>query len=235
MHAIRRFICVCGLILCVGLAFGQSIKGEVVDRDSHQPMKGVSITNIHTSLDVTTGDNGAFNIAATRDQLLEFSKPGYKPARVRIPKGYVPSYFRIILERGFVKAEELLASNNRYDYRADSLRYRELYKHELDFEKLSAVGTISHPFSALSKKNREIWRFQADYDAFEKEKYIDRTFNAGLVTKITGLQGDSLTRYMVRYRPDYDELRNMIDYTFFNYIKRTVHSYRNPNMPRTSQ
>ncbi len=216
-------------------AIAQAIRGEVIDKDSKRPITGVSIENVYTALGVTTNDDGGFVIAANKDQLLEFSKPGYKTTNVRIPKGYVPSYFKIILEHGFVKVEDMIASDNRYNNKRDSLRYRELYKHELDFEKLSAIGSIAHPFSALSKRNREIWRFQADYDQFEQEKYIDNTFSAAVVSKFTGLSGDSLKYYMARYRPSYEELRNMNDYSFFTYIKKTAHSYRYPNKPRGAQ
>ena len=213
----------------------QSIKGEVVDKDSRHAMADVAVENMYTSFSVTTNADGGFLIAATADQLLEFRKIGYKPARVRIPKGYIPPYFKIIMEHGFVKPAEMIASSNRYDYRRDSLRYRDIYKHELDFEKLSAFGSIAHPFSALSKRNREIWRFQQEYEEGEQEKYIDRTFNANLIAKFTGLTGDSLRQYMVRFRPGYDQLRSMNDYTFYTFIKKTTHIYRTPNHSRGAQ
>jgi hypothetical protein len=234
MHHLARFLILL-LAFAGGQTFAQTIRGEVIDKESKKPVTGVSIENVYTALSVNTGDDGGFIIAASKDQLLEFSKPGYKTTKVRIPKGYVPSYFKIVLEHGFVKVEDMLASDNRYNYKRDSLRYHELYKHELDFEKLSAVGSIAHPFSALSKRNREIWKFQADYDQFEQEKYVDNTFNPAIVNRVTGLTGDSLKRYMVRFRPEYEELRNMTDYSFFTYIKKTVHMYRHPNMPRGAQ
>ena len=236
MRSIARYFILFLLIASGNTAIAQTIKGEVFDKENNKPIAGVTIENVYTNLNVTTGADGSFIIAASKDQLIQFSKPGYKSAKVRIPMGYMPSYFKISLEHGFVKTEEMLANDNRYNYKKDSLRYRELYKHELDFEKLSAVGSIAHPFSALSKRNREIWRFQADYDQFEQEKYIDNTFNAALITKFTGLTGDSLRVYLAQYRPAYQELRNMTDYTFFTYIKKTAKTYRHPaNKGRGSQ
>lgn len=230
----KSFLLVTLIVTSISVS-AQTIRGEVLDKETNQPIRGVTIENVYTALDVTTNDEGGFIIAASKDQLLDFSKPGYKAAKVRIPKGYAPSYYKIVLEHGFIHAEELLATENRYNYKKDSLRYHELYKHELDFEKLSAVGSIAHPFSALSKRNREIWKFQEDYDYFEQEKYIDNTFNPDVIHKFTGLTGDSLTYYMTRYRPHYEDLRNMNDYTFFTYIKKTAHAYRYPNRPRGAQ
>ena len=217
-------------------AVAQAIRGEVLDMDNKHPIEGVSIENIYTSLNITTDPQGAFLIAANSGQLLEFKKTGYKTARVRVPQGYVPPYFRIIMKKGISEIQDMsITHSNRYDYTNDSLRFHELYKHELDFPKMSGIDMIAHPFSAMSGKNREIWRFQEDYDYFEKEKYVDKTFNEEIITKISGLQGDSLHYFMRRYRPTYEELRGMNDYTFFSFIKSSAHNYRVQNTPRGAQ
>jgi hypothetical protein len=213
----------------------QAIHGEVVSMDDKAPISDVAITNIHTSLTVSTNELGSFMIAGSSDQLLEFNKPGFKTTRVRIPKGYVPSYFKIIMSRGISPIENRYVAGNRYDPTADSLRYRELYKHELDFAKMSTLDKINHPFSAMSKRSQEIWRFQDDFDEFQKEKYVDKTFNPAIVSKFTGLTGDSLRTYMIRYRPGYDQLRGMNDYAFFNFVKSTVRHFRTRTTPRNSQ
>ena len=216
------------------LCLAQIIHGEVYDKESLEPVGDVKIFNIHTSLDVSTNATGTFVIAAAGGQLLEFKKQGYRLVRVRIPMGYMPSYFKIAIEKGMTQLKEL-KTENRYNYKADSLRFYELYKHELDFPQMSAMDIIAHPFSAMSSKSREIWRFQEEYDINEKEKYIDRTFNEALVTKFTGLTGDSLHYYMRRYRPTYDQLRSMGDYTYFSFIKQSVQTYRHPQTPRGAQ
>ena len=41
--------------------------------------------------------------------------------------------------------------------------------------------------------------------------------------------------YMRRYRPTYDQLRSMGDYTFYNFIKTTAKQYRGRNTPRNAQ
>lgn len=225
------------LVLCACFPVsGQTIRGEVRDMDDKRQLSDVGIENIYTSERLSTDAKGTFSIAATSGQLLEFRKAGYKVVRVRIPKGFIPSYFMIIISKGITEVRDMsVAQGNRYNYKRDSIRYHELYAHELDFPKLTSFDAIAHPFSALSRKNREIWQFQEDYDAFEQEKYVDRTFNEALITKFTGLTGDSLHYYMRRYRPDYEQLRNMSDYTFFNYIKSSVHLYRSRNEARGPQ
>jgi hypothetical protein len=223
------------LIACFP-AVAQTIRGEVLDMDDKHPVAGVSIENIYTALNITTDNKGAFIIAANGGQLLVFKKTGYKTTRVRVPQGYMPSYFRIIMTKGVTEIKDnAIAANGRYDYRSDSIRFHELYKHELDFPKMSAFDMIAHPFSAMSGKNREIWAFQDDFKENEKEKYVDKTFNEAVITRFTGLKGDSLHYFIRRYRPTYDQLRAMNDYAFYNFIKTSVTRYRNSNNSRSAQ
>src|SRR3954470_2784716 len=100
--------------------YAQAIRGEVLDMDGHFAVEGVSIQNIYTSLDVSSNDQGAFLIAAASGQLLEFRKQGYKTTRVRIPHGYVPSFFRIIMKRGMteISRDAYAGHTNRYDYKS---------------------------------------------------------------------------------------------------------------------
>ena len=215
---------------------GQTIHGEVLDMDDKTPIRNVTIENIHTGFIVTSDSNGSFLISAAGGQLLEFTRGGYKTTHVRIPQGYIPPFFRIIVKKGLSPIRDMYASkDNRYDYRQDSIRFHELYKHELDFPKLSGIEAIAHPFSAMSKKNREMWAFQDDYAEFEKEKYVDKTFSDAVVTKFTGLTGDSLMAYKRRFRPSYEQLKSMNDYTFYNYIKGTVGRFRSVNRPVIGQ
>jgi hypothetical protein len=153
---------------------------------------------------------------------------GYKTVRVRVPDGYIPSFFKIIMQKGMTAQPPQYVQNGskRYDYTEDSIRFHDIYKHELDFARMSTLDEIQHPFSALSKKSREIWAFQDDYKYTEQQKYIDNTFNAKIISDISGLKGDSVLVYMKRYRPTYEQLRSMNDYAFYNFIKWSVELYR---------
>jgi hypothetical protein len=228
---LRSALLCISICLMAGSVMAQIIHGEVLDIDNMSPVEGVTIENIYTNVTISSAADGAFVIAASSDQLLEFKKPGYRVTRVRIPKGQVPPYFRIIIEHGINKPSGDFHQGDRYDYKRDSIRFHDLYAHELDFPRMSAIEKIKSPFSAMSKRNRMIWQFQEDYASFEKEKYVDRSFNPALVQKITGLKGDSLENYMLRFRPSYEQVRGMTDYAFYNYIKTTGTRFRTPNRP----
>ena len=209
-------------------AFSQTIQGEVLDMDTRQALAGVSIENIFNNSKVATDTTGKFLIPGNKEELLEFKKEGYKTARVRIPQSYIPSYFKIIMERGNPAVQQLYAAN---DWKTDSFRTHELYGKELNYPKMSAVNKIEHPFDAMSKHNREIWAFQKDFDATEQQKYVDYKFNPKIITNLTGLQGDSLQAYIRRFRPTYQMVRTMDEYNLYSYIRSTVYRYRHRYSP----
>jgi len=209
------------LLFSTQLLHAQTIKGAVTDKENKRPIAEVNIENIYTSTTIHTDEQGLFTIGATNGQLLLFRKDGYKPVHVRVPLGTIPPYFKITMEH--------LYSPQIYevhDWKYDSTKEYEEYKHELDFPKMNTWDMIQHPFWAMDQRNREIWAFQDQYKMTEEEKYVDYLFNKQTITKLTGLQGDSLAAYMKRYRPSYEQARSMSEYNFYGYIRKTVLQYR---------
>lgn len=209
------------------LVCAQPMQGHVLDVSSTDPVDGVEIRNIHTQENIHTDGKGHFNVDVEPGHLVEFRKPGYKVLRVRIPDGKRPSYFRVMMQQAGTDVVDYMHSRGAApDYKTDSMRYYALYKETLEYPRLKGYQVIQHPFSAMSKKNRQIWAFQEEYRFYQEQKYIDYTFNPKLVTRVTGLEGDSLQSYMEMFRPTYDQLRSMSEYAYFNYIKHTAELYR---------
>jgi len=218
------------LCLIISAADAQKITGVIADMQTGQPLREVSIHNVHTGTGIHTDSNGRFTIDVAGDQLIEFSKTGYKTEKVRVPQGVLPPYFKIFLKKAPAQQQDYLARGR--NWKEDSMKMYALYKHELEFPKMTTLDMINHPFSALSKKNRQIWAFQDEYAMLEQEKFIDYTFNETLVTNMTGLQGDSARAYLRMYRPTYQQLRNMSEYDFYNYVTRTVGAFRSGYDPK---
>ena len=201
---LRFFFLYIFLFLSVPL-YSAIIKGGVSDMHSKTSMKDVLIENIRTGSSMITGEDGLFSIAAEADDLIEFRKTGYKIARVRIPKGTIPGYFKILMQTAPIELPEYELQGWYKDFVKDSLKYHELYKTALEYEKITGLDVIRHPFSAMSKLNRQRAAFQKEFEQFQREKFIDYTFNEQIVTTLTGLQGDSLKYYMHRFRPTYEQ------------------------------
>jgi hypothetical protein len=223
-----------GFILCLlGMtAAAQNVQGTIVDMALGKPVSGVNIQNVTTGSTFICDSAGHFALAVEKNQLIIFFKSGYKVQKIRIPAGNIPPYFKVFLEQSAVELPEYLVQDHVKDWHTDSLKYHELYKHELDFPTMSFADVINHPFSALSKKNQQIWAFQKEYSAFEQQKYVDYTFNEKIVNQLTGLQGDSAKAYIRMFRPSYEQLRRMSEYDFYYFIRRSVSSYRSGFDPR---
>jgi hypothetical protein len=204
-------------------AFGQTIQGQITDVADNRPVDDVAVQNMNNQTGITSNEQGKFELRAGKGELIEFRKAGYKVIRVRLPNGVIPSYFKVVME----KLHPVYVSDGiPKDYASDSAKYYTLYKRELALPQLTGIEAIKHPFSAMSKRNQEIWAFQKEFEFYQQQKYIDYTFNPKLVTTITGLTGDSLQAYMQMFRPTYSQLKNMNEYNYYNYIKLTVSAYR---------
>ncbi len=209
------------------MVYAQNMKGEILDHNTQEPVPDVQIRNLHTEEMMVCGSEGKFGMTVTGGQLVEFRKDGYKVIRVRIPNGKLPSYFKVIMqEAGTDVVDYLYARGAAPDYKTDSLKYRRIYGSTLDVPKLTGLDVIRHPFSAMSKKNQQIWAFQDEYEWYQQQKYIDYTFNKELINRVTGLSDDSLQTYMQMFRPSYKYLRSMNEYAYLNFIKTTVEAYR---------
>jgi hypothetical protein len=202
------------------------ITGDITDGGTKAHIANVAVVNVHTSAGTVSDEQGRFSIEVSKGDLLEFRKIGYKTLRIRIPHGTIPPYFKVIMQQGPVELPEFDLQAQARDWKKDSARYYELYKGAIEFEKLDGLDVVRHPFSALSKRNRQIWAFQKEYNYWEQQKFIDYTFNEKLITSITGLTGDSLQFYMKRFRPGYDFLRSVNEYSYYAYIKESAEFFR---------
>ncbi len=220
------------LLLFTAARGQQQINGIVSDIETRIPLADVYMENVHTGRQIMTDSAGQFVMEVAKGQLIEFRMAGYRTERMRIPEGIIPPFFKIFLEKSTVQLPEYIVHQRGYDWKKDSLHYYETYKHVLNFPQFSTLDAIKHPFSALSKRNRQIWAFQREYNWFEQEKYVDYTFNERIVTNITGLTGDSVQTYLKMFRPTYEQLRSMTEYNFFTYIRYTVKQYREGYNPR---
>ena len=205
-------------------ASGQSIQGQITDITDNRPIDNVIVSNVYSESTAVIDKTGKFTIPVAAGELIEFRKDGYKVMRVRIPQGRLP-FFKVALQK-FNPAVPVFENMASPDYKSDSAKYAQLYKRELEYPQMTTVQIIQHPFSAMSKRSQQIWAFQKEYNWYQKQKFIDYTFNDKLITSITGLIGDSLRMYKHIFRPTYEQLTNMGEYNFLVYIKRTVDAYR---------
>jgi len=203
----------------------QTIQGQIVDLKTNEPLEDVVIRNLHEGHASETDEEGKFKILASRGHLIEFQKDGFKVIRVRLPQGNLPSFFKVVMDKE-PEPLDLIVAGRAPHYEADSQRYYTLYKKELEFPRMTAAEKIQSPFSAISRKNQQIWAFQKEFIWYQQHKYVDYIFNEDIIAAVTGLKGDSALAYMRLFRPSYEMVKEMDEYTYYHYIKSTVQAYR---------
>jgi len=109
---------------------------------------------------------------------------------------------------------------------SDSAAIRKEFKKDFEykpfkFHKAFTLTTINVDilYGSLSKKNKRLKKFKKKLAADERKYYVERIFNPELVGEITGLKGEELTRFMVKYMPDFKQVMNMSPYELNIYIK----------------
>jgi hypothetical protein len=72
---------------------------------------------------------------------------------------------------------------------------------------------------ALTKKSTRAYKFNKLLLRDEKANYVNQKFSHGLVARVTGLKGDTLSAFVVQYRPTYAFAHKVTDYEMELYIK----------------
>lgn len=210
------------LLLAVWIPGGaQVITGVVREAAAGGGTLGdVQIKNIHTNQEIVTGADGSFHINASIGQLVEFRRPGYQTGRIRVVSADV-KFYNMALETIIHELPGVAVRSFHSDFQNDSIKYHTLYKKQLNTDPVTGWRAVQSPFTAFSKDNRNLIRFKQEFEFLEHQKYVDYTFNDRLITRLTGLTGDSLKSYARQFRPSYEALRGMKEYDLFRYIKQT--------------
>ncbi len=72
----------------------------------------------------------------------------------------------------------------------------------------------------LTKKSTAEYKFNKILVRDEQAEYADRKFNRGNTSRITGLKGDTLSAFLINYRPSYQLAKQATDYDMEIYIRK---------------
>ncbi|MFB5944466.1 hypothetical protein [Albibacterium profundi] len=84
---------------------------------------------------------------------------------------------------------------------------------------LGVAVNINKLFSALSNEGKDARRLQKMLESEYEMEEVDSFFNKPLVKEVTGLDGNELNDFMLKYRPDYDWIKSASHYDLILYIK----------------
>ncbi|MDP9080705.1 MAG: carboxypeptidase-like regulatory domain-containing protein [Bacteroidota bacterium] len=221
------------LLICSICCYSQQIRGTVIYNDTKLPVNGAMVSmGKHQAF---TNSFGEFSIAASgNSDTLKVSFFGYKTFSTKV--SVVMAHIHVELEAAKIQLQQVtIHANRELDFKKDSAANREFYAKQFNYkgprvidafvprqitntsQLLSIdVGTL---IRALIKKSTREYKFNKVLIRDEKTDYVNQKFSHGLVARVTGLKGDTLSNFIVNYRPTYEYAHKASDYEMEFYIK----------------
>jgi hypothetical protein len=201
----------------VQLAEAQVTVTGMISDSNRLVLPYATISNINTGKHSLSDQGGFYKIAASRHDRIVFTFVGYKPDTLIVGQTTGTQTFNVVLEAEgkFLKGVEVTSQYS--PYQIDSIERRNQYGYILDNPNKplaggstpEGAGIVFSPITRFSKKEKQKRQFKKNYEQMEKEKYIDSRFTPLLVSKVTGLTGDSLHLFMRDNYPDYGTMRSI--------------------------
>ena len=219
-------------ILCIDICGQSSVNGKIYEAKTDSLISAVNISNLNTKLSTRSDFHGSYSIVASEGDQLVFSIVGYKPDTVTV------AYYMLIAKYDVTLYKEVITLKNvtvTSSYQADSLTRRNYYNNVYNLPGITGRNTPAHgfgisfsPFSYFSREAKQKRQLKKRLIKEEQEYYIDRSFPKQWVASVTGLHGDSLTRFMILYRPAYSFCRKSSREQMLLYVNEKLKEFKKP-------
>lgn len=183
-----------------------------------------------------TDSMGRYQIEVGEKDSIWFSYLGKPTPKYSVLKIQDVTQFDIaLLLKSDVMQEVRIKSHN---YRQDSIQNRKDYAKIFNFHRpsvstLTSIGPTGAGFDLDEiirvfqfRKNRQTEKFKQRLEEQEREKFVAHRFNKALIKRLTGLDGNDLDVFMLRYRPSYAFALTAGEYDFRMYIKKSGELYK---------
>ena len=212
-------------LLCTGssvMAQNFIVKGVVFEKGSNVRVALANITNTRTRSGVTSNDIGMFQIPAAIGDTLLITKTNLNDQRIEI-LGHQD--ILIYLVRGSTTLNEVTIVGNSKKQDLAEIKREFQNKGVYNGGKSSFLSAIFQPLNALynliGKDPKNARRFGRYADNEIKQSQIDVYFNPSIIKNNTELRGDTLEKYMLDYRPEFQKAQFWNSYDYIKYIKES--------------
>lgn len=214
-----------------GYVHGQNnVKGKIYEAKTDSAISAVNIYNLSTKLSARSDKDGSYSISAAEGERLVFSRVGYRPDTVTVVYYMLLTQLDVTLSKEVITLENVTVASS---YRADSLARRNFYSNAYNLPGITGRNTPSHgfgisvsPITYLSREARQQRQLKKRLTRDEQEYYVDRSFPKQWVASVTGLHGDSLTRFMILYRPSYSFCRKSNREQMLLYVNEKLKEFK---------
>jgi len=220
------------ILLLIGHCCAQQLRGMVVNTENKMPVASalVSMGKSH----VYTDSFGQFSIDNSGSDSLIVSHMAFKTYKGVVSKAV--ANLRVTLEPAPIGLKEVnIHARREEEFKKDSIANREFYAAQFNYTGPKVMDAFTgnpnkqpgelisiNPIlliQALTKKGTPKYKFHKALLNNEQADYVNHRFNHGLVSRVTGLKGDTLSAFMVKYWPEYKFVHKSTDYEIEVYIK----------------
>ena len=217
------------LLILLGLyavpAVAQTLQGKVREAGTAEPLYPVTVVNLRTQKATYTTPQGDYTIHAVAGDKISFSYIGYKPLEYVMPVSMGVYTANINMQRISYQLQEVILMPGYNQYQVDSFERRKTYRAALSRTKSGVMSPVSFVAEKLSKRSKQIYKFQKNFNKWEDQKFVDTRYTTDLVYEMTGLEGDSLAHFMNAYPMPYDYARTATDLEMKMWIRDHYRSW----------
>ncbi|RZK17367.1 MAG: hypothetical protein EOO86_12760 [Pedobacter sp.] len=198
------------------------VKGVVFEKGSNLRVALSEITNLRTKIGVGSNDLGFFQLKARLGDTLLITKRNLTDQRI-IVHGTQDILIYLVRESTMLNEVTIVGNTKKQDL--EDLKRDFQNKGVYNGGKSSFLSAIFQPLNGLynliGKEPKNARRFGRYADNELKQSQIDVYFNQTIIKNNTELRGDTLEKYMLNFRPEFDKAQYWNSYDYIKYIKES--------------
>ena len=217
------------------------LSGRIRLKSSGEILAGVTVSNRALGRHNISDLGGNYRIAARPGDTLIITSAGYLNDTLPVNRSMLDSEYTVYLHEKVVALPAVKVTETS-SYQFDSLQRHEDYAWLLDKKhpvKLwnekrpgDGPGLSFSPIGYFSKGEVGKRRLKKRLKQEEEDYYIDYRFPRARVSMLTGLRGDSLDMFMIRFRPSYQWCRSANTMDILLYINDKLVLFRKGSSSR---
>lgn len=217
------------------------LSGKIRLQSTNEILANITVSNRALGQHNISDMGGNYRIAARPGDTLVFTSAGYLNDTLLINMDMLAADYTVYLREKVVALPAVKVTENS-SYQLDSLQRHEDYawllekKHPVKLwnEKRPGddPGLSFSPIGYYSKGEVAKRRLKKRLKQEEEDYYVDFRFPRARVSQLTGLRGDSLDMFMIRFRPTYKWCRDANTMDILLYINDKLVLFRKGSSSR---
>jgi len=213
-----------------GLSYAQkalTIKGIIFKKSTPNRISQAVVTDLKTQTLMMSDELGGFSIKASIGDTLEITKTGYTPQRIAVVNNSdLVVYLQPVIElnqvtiKGQSKQQELNEVMKEY-------RSQGVYNNGKSLPVWQFINSpITAFYNLFGKAPAQARRF-AEYAKNEQQaSVVDKRYTKELVKRVTKMPDEEVDKFMVAFRPSFEDMKEWNDYQLIQYINKSYNYYQ---------